>query len=51
MHQDREYRQYVNTRDKLLQELDEIRLELSRKMRNLSPMEQIKALKQMTKGG
>lgn len=41
MIQNREYQKYVNTSDKLLKEIDEIRLKLSRKMRKMSSQEQL----------
>ena len=41
MIQNREYQKYVNTSDKLLKEIDEIRLKLSRKMRKMSPQKQL----------
>ncbi|MAG45063.1 hypothetical protein CL633_04215 [bacterium] len=38
---DREYNKYVNIKDKLLREIDEIRLRLSRKLRRMKPEDQL----------
>jgi len=41
MNRDREYQNYVNTDDKLLKELDEIRLKLSQRIRRMTPQDQL----------
>ena len=41
MTRNKEYRKYVNTSDKLLKEIDEIRLKLSRKMNKMNWQEQL----------